>query len=67
MDAGTQTSTSYTLNVDPSMPSESVIMTLSDVDGEQLQVLGEKDDEGIPVGVDTLILDDQKGNVDTQY
>ena len=52
---GTQTGTTYTLNRDPADP---VIMIVGSVDGEQLQVLGDKDGSGAATSVDSLILDD---------
>ena len=55
---GTQTDTTYTLNNDPADP---VIMTLGSVEGEQLQVLGDKDGDGIASSVESLILDDGEG------
>lgn len=57
--SGTQTSTSYSLNVNPANPE---ILIVGTIDGEQLHILGEKNDNGIASEVDSLILDDGKGN-----
>ena len=57
--SGTQTDTSYSLNVDPANPE---ILIVQNIDGEQLHILGDKDDNGVASEVDSLILDDGKGN-----
>ena len=55
----TQRNTSYSLNTNPANP---VIMTVKTADGEQLQVLGDKDEDGIASGVESLIFDEGEGN-----
>ena len=57
--SGTQTGTSYSLNVNPANPE---ILIVGTIDGEQLHILGDKDDNGIASEIDSLILDDGKGN-----
>ena len=55
----TQNSTTYTLHDDPGDP---VIMTLGSVEGEKLQILGDKDSSGVATRVDSLVLEDREGN-----
>ena len=55
----TQRNTSYSLNTNPANP---LIITLESVEGEQLQVLGDKDEDGVATGVESLVYDDRKGN-----
>ena len=56
---GTQRDTSYSLNTNPADP---VIMKIKTADGEQLQALGDKDEDGVASGVESLIFDDGQGN-----
>ena len=58
----TQTSATYTLHDDPTDP---IIMTVGGVNGDQLQILGDKDGSGVPLSVDSLVLEDPKGNKTT--
>ena len=57
-----QTSATYTLHDDPTDP---VIMTVGGVNGDQLQILGDKDGSGVPLSVDSLVLEDTEGNKTT--
>ena len=56
---GIRRNTSYSLNSNPASP---LIITLETVEGEQLQVLGDKDEDGVATGVESLVYDDRIGN-----
>ena len=58
--AATQTESSFLLHTSPSDPT---ILTIETVDGEQIQVFGDKDEDGNALSIDSLTLDDASGNI----
>ena len=54
-----QTESAFLLHTSPSDPN---ILTIETIDGEQIQVFGDKDEDGNALSIDSLTLDDTSGN-----